>query len=205
MATLLTSVRGRRLGLSPAGRPVADPQVTGSPGALPVVYTATAASTALSNFTSARAADNYITIPANMLEAGSRIKIKYQGIQTAVNGTDTIAVGLNIGGTLAASTLAVTGGTALLAGTATAGVSSGVVWGEYNLIVRTAGSSGTMVGWGLHKPVIAAEATVTVKDDILASTTIDTTVAQIVCVPVTYGAASSSNSFRVDHFEVEVA
>lgn len=205
MASLLTSIRGRRFGLSALGRPVADPGATGSPGFVPVCYTATAASTALSNFTSARAADTYITIPANTLEVGSRIKIKYQGIQTAVNGTDTIAVGLNIGGTLAASTLAVTGGTALLAGTATAGVSNGVVWGEYNLIIRTIGSSGTMVGYGLHKPVIAAEATVTVKDDILASTTIDTTAAQIVCVTCTYGAASSSNSFRVDHFEVEVA
>jgi hypothetical protein len=146
MPSILTSLFGKRIGLDVAGRLITNPGA-GEVVQNAVAYNSTAASTALSNFTSARAFDTYYTIPANSLQVGSLIKIKYQAIQTAVNGTDTIAVGLNIGATLAATTLAVTGGTALLAGTATAGVVNGVVWGEYELAVRTIGSSGTNMKW----------------------------------------------------------
>jgi hypothetical protein len=50
--------------------------------------------------------------------------------------------------------------------------------GEYEVIMRTVGASGTMVGTGTFKSVPAAEGTATYKDDILASTAIDTTVAR---------------------------
>jgi hypothetical protein len=205
MPDIFKSVFGRRLGLSPNGRLLVDPVGRGA-GASGIVLPNTNAgpSTALSNFTSQRAFDTYTTIPANSLEVGSVIRIRYQGIQTAVNGTDTSQFILTIGGALAASTLAVTGGTALLTTTAAAGVVSNVFHGEYELQVRTIGSSGTMAGVGVYKKVPAAEATYSAVDDILASTTIDTTVDQIVSVGCVYGAASSSNSVRLDFFRVIV-
>jgi hypothetical protein len=205
MVDILTSLRGKRLGLSAAGRLLLDPAGRGA-GASGIVLPNTNAgpSTALSNFTAQRAFDTYATIPAGTLEVGSVIRIRYQGIQTAVNGTDTIQPVLNIGSTLAASTLAVTGGTALLTATATTGAANLIFHGEYELQVRTVGSSGTMVGVGIFKKVPAAEATYAAVDDILASTTIDTTVDQIVCVGLVYGAASASNSCRIDFFRVIV-
>jgi hypothetical protein len=205
MPDIFKSVLGRKLGLSAAGRLLVDPAGRGA-GVSGILLPNTNAgpSTALSNFTSQRAFDTYATIPANTLEVGSVIRIRYQGIQTAVNGTDTIQPILNIGSTLAASTLAVTGGTALLTATATTGAANLIFHGEYELQVRTVGSSGTMVGVGVYKKVPAAEATYSAVDDILASTTIDTTVDQIVCVGLVYGAASSSNSCRLDFFRVIV-
>lgn len=200
---IFRSVIGRKLGLDAAGRLLSDPVGRGTQPVQSVLYNSTGASTALSNFTSERAFDTYATIPANSLQVGSLIRIRYQGIQTAVNGTDTIQPILRIGAALGTN-LAVTGGTALLTGTATAGGVSKIFHGEYELAIRTIGSSGTMVGVGWHKAVPAAEATITVVDDILASTTIDTTADQIVCVGLVYGAASSSNSVRLDFLRVLV-
>jgi hypothetical protein len=200
---ILTSIRGKRLGLDDKGRLLADPVGRGTQPVQTVIYNATAASTALSNFTAQRAFDNYATIPANTLQVGSLIRIKYQMIQTAVNGTDTIQAILTIGGALGASN-AVTGGTALLTQTATAGGANFVSHGEYELAIRTIGSSGTMVGVGIFKKVPAAEATYSAVDDILASTTIDTTVDQLVTLGIVYGAASASNSARCDFMRVIV-
>lgn len=206
MPDILTSLHGKKIGLDPVGRLLVDPNNTGARPVWQNMAAATAASTALSNFTSQRAFDNgYFTIPANALQVGSQIRIRFQGIQTAVNGTDTIQPILSIGVTLAATTLAVTSGTALLTTTATTGAANLVFHGEYNLSVRTIGSTGTMVGWGVYKKVPAAEATYASVDDILASTTIDTTAAQIIAVGLVYSAASASNSVRLDHFVVDMA
>lgn len=201
---ILTSIFGKRLGLGPKGELLVD-KGQGSKIVTLLHYANTAASTALTTFTAHRAFDTYATIPANSLQAGSLIQVRYQGIQTAVNGTDTIQPILTIGGTLAATTLAVTGGTALLTSTATTGAASLVFWGEYDLLIRTVGSSGTMVGYGKFKKAPAAEGTVTVVDDILPSTTIDTTVDQIISVGLVYSASSASNSVRLDLMHVTVA
>jgi len=205
MPDMLHSLYGRKFGLSAGGRLLLDPAGRGG-GAAGILLPNTNAgpSTALTTFTAQRAFDTYTTIPANTLEVGSVIRIRYQGIQTAVNGTDTSQIFLNIGSALAASTLAVTGGTALATSTAAAGVANNIFHGEYELQVRTVGSSGTMAGVGIFKRVLAAEQTYSAIDDILASTTIDTTVDQIVCVGCAYGASSASNSARLDFFRVIV-
>lgn len=202
MPDILTSIHGRKLGLDIAGRILTNPTGAGAMPAPVVAYANTAASTALSNFTAQRAFDTYYTIPANTLQVGSLIRIRYQGIQTAVNGSDTIQPILTIGATLAATTLAVTGGTALLTSTATTGAANLIFHGEYELIIRTIGSTGTMVGTGIFKKVPAAEATYAAVDDILASTTIDTTADQIICLGLVYSAASASNSCRLDVMRV---
>lgn len=199
---ILKSIRGSLLGFD-ASRLLVNPVGRGTSPVQSALYNATAASTALTTFTAQRAFDNYATIPANSLQVGSLIRIKYQMIQTAVNGTDTIQAILTIGGALGASN-AVTGGTALLTQTATAGGVSFVSDGEFELAIRTIGSSGTMVGTGVFKKVPAIVTTYAPVPAILASTTIDTTVDQLVTLGIVYGASSASNSARCDFMRVIV-
>jgi hypothetical protein len=89
-------------------------------------------------------------------------------------------------------------GTALISHAATDVANNDVFQGEYELIIRTIGASGTMVGKGTYKSVPAAEGTMTIKDDILASTTVDTTADQKVSVSATWSAASANDSVRLD-------
>lgn len=202
---ILTSVRGRRLGLDVSGRLLSDPVGRGTQPVQSALYNASAASTALTTFTAQRAFDNgYATIPANSLQVGSLIRIRYAILQTAVNGTDTIQSILTIGGALAASTLAVTGGTALLTTTATAGGANFTLDGEFELAIRTIGSSGTVIGSGIYKKVPTIITTYAPVPVTLASTAIDTTVDQIISLGIVYGASSASNSARCDFFRVLV-
>jgi hypothetical protein len=57
-----------------------------------------------------------------------------------------------------------------------------VLTGEYDLVARTDAASGTIVGRGTFNSVPTAAGTMTIKDDILASTAIDTTAAQDITV-----------------------
>lgn len=191
---ILTSIHGRLLGLSRRGRLVAGGLNRGV--ASLVVYANTAASTAVSNTTTETAFDTKYTLPANSLSEGQVIKIKFQGIATATNSTDTLTIKLYIGGT---------SGTALISMAATDVADNNVFTGEYELIVRTVGASGTIVGVGTYKSIPAAEGTMTIKDDILASTTIDTTASKDICVSATWSVASTSNSVRLDFMRVELA
>lgn len=159
------------------------------------LYVNTAASTAISNSTVEALFSTQYSIPANTLVAGSLIKVRFQGIATATNTTDTLAIKLYIGGLA---------GTALISIAATDVANNDVFTGEYELIVRTAGASGTMAGVGTFKSIPAAEGTMTVKDDILASTTLDTTAAQVVGVSATWSVASASNSVRLDFMRVQI-
>lgn len=161
-----------------------------------VAYANTAASAAVTNTTTETLFDTQYSIPASALKAGSVLKIRYQGIATATNATDTLAVKLYIGGLT---------GTVLISHAATDVANNDVFSGEYQLTIRTAGASGTMVGCGTYKSVPAAEGTATYKDDILASTAIDTTAAQVVGVSATWSVANAGNSCRLDVLTVEIA
>lgn len=196
MATpaILTSIFGRRLGLAPSNRLVVGERIQGVVPA--VVFTNTAASTAVSNTTTETLFDQFCTIPAKHLQPGQLIKIKYQGIATATNSTDTLAIKLYIGGL---------SGTVLISHAATDVANNDVFMGEYDLIVRTVGASGTMVGRGTYKSVPAAEGTMTIKDDILASTAIDTTTSKVIGVSATWSVANAGNSCRLDFLTVELA
>lgn len=197
MATILKSVVGRQLGLGSSGRLLVLPKGLVEPVAAELAaYTSTAASTAVSNTTTETLFDKYFTIPANSLRAGSLIRARFQGIATATNSTDTLAVKLYIGGLT---------GTALISIAATDVADNNVFQGEYELIIRTIGASGTMVGCGTFKSIPAAEGTMTIKDDILASTAIDTTAAQVIGVSATWSVASASNSCRLDFLRVLMA
>lgn len=162
--------------------------VVGYPEVL--LYRSVAASTAHTNTTTEALLDSSYTIPANTLKAGTVVKIKFQGIATSTNSTDTLTVKLYIGGLA---------GTALLTGTATDVANNNIFAGEFTLIIRTAGASGTMVGYGTHTEVPAASGTAVHNvTEILASTTIDTTATQVIGVGVDWSVASASNSCRLD-------
>jgi hypothetical protein len=117
------------------------------------------------------------------------IKIRYQGIVTAQNSTDTLALKLYFGGLT---------GTVLISHAATDVGTNDVFQGEYELVVRDIGATGHIVGAGTYKSVPAAEGTMTVKDDILASTAIDTTAAQQIGVSATWSTNNAGNSVRLD-------
>jgi len=199
---ILVSLHGRRLGLgSSTGKLILNHNNGLQERLEGTIYVSPAASTAISNTTTETPFDTYATLPAKSLHAGSNLKIRFQGIATSTNANDTLAIKLYIASDKTAGAIV---GTALLSLAATDVSNSDVFQGEYELIVRTEGSSGTMVGAGVYKSIPAAEGTMTSKDDILASTTIDTTVTQYVIVTATWSAASGSDSCRLDFLRVSL-
>lgn len=193
--SILTSLHGKLFGISRQGNLLSD-RGDGTMIHGRTAYTNTAASSAITASSTETLFDTSYSIPANALVEGQLIKIKYQGICTATNGTDTFAAVLRIGGVA---------GTALYTHTATDVANNNIFLGEYNLIIRTVGASGTVVGWGWGKNVPAAEGTITFRDDFLASTTIDTTAAQVVGVTGQFSSTNAGNSARLDFMSVELA
>lgn len=190
MPDALTPLYGPDLGLSPNGSILGDfgrvPQTLAALVAAGTALTASSTETALGS----------AVIPPDFLERGSVVRIRWQGIATATNATDTLTVRAYIGGI---------GGTTLFTHTATDVANNDVFSGEYELVIRTIGSSGTMVGFGWAKGVPAAEGTATFRDDILASTTINTTVAQAITISGQWSSTSAGNSCRLDILNVTVA
>lgn len=198
MVDIVKSILGRKIGFDRVGRLLVAADDTGGV-ANPVgrlVYTNTAASTAHTNTTTEALFDTQFSIPANTLQVGSLIKVRFQGIATSTNSTDTLVIKLYMGGLA---------GTALLTGTATDVANNAIFAGEWEGIIRTIGATGTFVGVGTHTEVPAASGTA-VHDitEILASTTIDTTAAQVIGVGADWSVASASNSCRLDFMRVEI-
>jgi hypothetical protein len=190
---ILRSIHGKRFGIGPQGELLLDKGF--GPKILPVLLgNLAAAGTPLTSST-AETALGKVTIPANTLQPGSLIQIRFQGITPTTNSTDTLAIKAYIGGLA---------GTALISMAATDVADNNVFQGEYELAVRTIGASGTIVGVGTYKSIPAAEGTMTIKDDILASTAIDTTVDQDVTVSGTWSANSASDIARLDFLRVIV-
>lgn len=171
-----------------------DFEVLGWLGGL--AYANVAASTAHTNTTTEALFDTKYSIPANTLKAGSVIKVRFQGIATATNSTDTLTIKLYIGGLA---------GTALLTGTATDVANNNIFAGECTIIIRTIGASGTFVAVGTHTDVPAASGTAAHDIcEITASTAIDTTAAQVIGVGADWSVADAGNSCRLDIMVVEI-
>lgn len=198
MPDVLTSIHGRRFGLDDAGRPVSSAHDdSGEAKSIPrKLYSNTAASAAVTNTVAETMFDAKYSIPAGSLRAGDVIKVRFQGIATATNATDTLLIRLRIGGVA---------GTVLLLGTATDVANNNIFSGEAEIHIRTIGAAGTLVAVGTHTEVPAASGTA-VQDitEITASTTIDTTVAQEIGVTATWSVANAGNSCRLDIFNVEL-
>lgn len=159
-----------------------------------IVYRTVAASTALTASSTETALDSY-TIPANTLKAGTVIRVRFQGIATATNSTDTLTVKLYLGGL---------SGTAILTGTATDATNNDTVQGEAMIQIRTIGATGTMIASASGNIVPAATRVAVPVYQITASTTIDTTAALDVTVGYKWSTTSGSNSCRNDMFVVEM-
>lgn len=191
---ILTSIHGKRLGLDRPGNLVINRDDAYAESLVRyTAYTNVAASSAITATSTETAFSTSYTIPANTLVAGESIDIDWQGIATATNSTDTLRVRVYIGGT---------SGTLLYDHAAQDVANNDVFLGTYRLIIRTIGSSGTMVGYGWGKSVAAAEGTATFKDDILASTTIDTTTSRDIVVSATWSSTNAGNSCRLDFLRV---
>lgn len=192
------SIFGRNIGLDEAGR-IVGRDFADDGNSVKIVakklYAQVAASTAVTNTVTETAFDKYYTIPANMLQVGSLLRIRYQGIATATNSTDTLTAKLYIGGLT---------GTALQTCGATDVANNNIFAGEFMLAIRTIGASGTFVGWGQNTAVLAASGTATMVVTNIASTTIDTTASQDLKVSATWSVANSGNSCRLDYFAVEM-
>lgn len=188
---ILTSLHGLRLGLSRRGQLV-NGTLDGVHPAL--VANAAAASTAISNTTVETAFSNAsYTIPAGYLSAGSLIRFGWQGIATATNSTDTLLI------------KAYLGSTAVATGTATDVANNNIFAGEVAIAIRTIGANGTFVANASHTKVPAASLTASRVDEILGSTAIDTTVANIISLKATWSAQSSGDSCRNDIFWLTIS
>ena len=160
-----------------------------------VAYRGVAASSAVTNTTTETLFDISYTTPANTLKAGSVVTIKWQGIATATNATDTLAIVLYIGGLA---------GTALTTLAATDVANSDIFSGEMELTIRTAGTGGTFVASGWSSDFTSASSEAVVREWV-ASTVVDTTAAQVIGVGAKWGAAATGNSCRLDYLTVTIA
>jgi hypothetical protein len=154
-----------------------------------MVYRAVAASAAHTNTTDAANFDKSYTFPANSLAAGDIIRIVAQAVATSTDSTDTLALLLTLGGVTLATTGAVD-------------VANGDI-GHFtcDIVIRTAGGSGTYVACGTQ--CLGVPGTVTAKPFFKASTSIDTTATQVVAVNADWSVAAAANSCRLDVLNVQ--
>lgn len=168
------------------------PTLMESPG---LIFANSIASTAITNTNAATAfAFSGQTIPsvaANVLKPGDVIKIHYQGIATATNSTDTLAIAVKFGGvTIATQAANDVANSDVFVGTAVA-------------VVRAVGSSGTIVAMDIGSLDADAVDDPAVVGNV-ASTALDTTAACAPSVEATWSVASTSNSCRLDILTCEV-
>jgi hypothetical protein len=159
-------------------------------------YCAVAAGTAHTNSTDEAVLGSF-EIPANTIKAGTLVKVRYQGIATATNSTDTLTVVLRCGPT----TLV---GQALITHAAVDVADGDIFEGEFTLVARAApGAAAACVGVGSFQTTGAA-GTATRKGAYLASTNFATNGALLMEVTADWSVASAGNSCRLDILTVEV-
>lgn len=156
-------------------------------------YSATAASAAITGATETSTVfDTSYTMPANTMKAGTVIRFTAWGKHTAVTGSETHTLAYKVGSV------------ALFTSTDLDPNANDYFRIEGELVIRTAGASGTCVGWA-KLTYGASAAAGTVLSYYLDSTTIDTTAAAICGVYIDRQAtATDSDSARLDHHYVEV-
>jgi hypothetical protein len=154
---------------------------------------ALASSTSLTDISAAP----QITIAANSLFVGQRIRVKGYGIFSTTS-TPTLLLGVYYGG-VAGTALGATGAT-------TCGTATTWPWSiDFDFDVRSVGSSGTI--WG-NGQVCLGTSLIAVTDIWIPSTqsmpvTIDTTAAKALTVGAQWGTSSSSNTITCEDFYAE--
>lgn len=151
----------------------------------------TAAGSAVTNTVTETVAASF-TVPANTIKAGTLMRVSYQGIATATNGTDTLRVRLRFGGT----TLT---GTVLLDHTAIDVANDSFFSGYFDLIGRAApGAAAAIVGMGMRGGPGTTSAASNMVNAMLATTNFATNAALLVEVTLQWSVANAGNSARVD-------
>ena len=141
------------------------------------------------NTTTAGDASATVTIAANTLVAGNAIHVKSYGRVVDNNSTDTLTPVLKIGST------------AIGTGAALDVADSDLVRLDCWITIRTIGSSGTFVADGtLETDAVGGTKLLFTK----ASTTIDTTAAQILAMNFDWSAAHGDNEYTQDQFIVTI-
>lgn len=138
-----------------------------------------------------------VTIPANSLAVGDRLRIRAMGIHTATNAAETLTISVRAGTTV----LGVSGSIDPVANDPFAV--------DFDVVVRSIGASGTVLGIG--EVTSGTRAGTTVVRHLLATgsggtttATVDTTAAIVLAVSITHQAsATDGNSSRLDFFSVE--
>lgn len=129
-----------------------------------------------------------LAIPANSLTAGDILDIGFAAYCVGVNATPTLTAKLYIGSTNIINSGAVSV------------IANDTIVGSAQLVIRTAGASGTCIATGYCST--SATSTVTMKKVLLASTTIDTTAAQTIDVKGTWSASHASNQAKLSLLRV---
>lgn len=207
LVTAVTLVTGTHIGLGTADNPTqfamsgttmtAGTRAANQPGPGVVYsYANNAASAALTASDTETAFDKKGTLPANFLKPGDIIRVRFQGIATATNSTDTLLCKVLIGGTTVHVQAAVDV------------ANNDAFQGDVCVVVRSIGATGAVVASNLA-PVIGSakqdgSSAVTVRSEFLASTAIDTTVANDVKVHGKWSTTNAGNSCRLDLIQVEV-
>jgi hypothetical protein len=157
------------------------------------IYSAVAASTAITNTTTETLFSSQFSIPANTLQAGDVLRVFFQGIATATNSTDTLAIKLYIGGLA---------GTALLTLAARDVANNDIFQGRAEIVIRTNGASGTFVAAAEGPASPNAGGTAWTMAAQTGSTAIDTTAAQVIGVSATWSVANAGDSCRLDILDI---
>lgn len=156
------------------------------------VFRQIAASTAITGATETETNfDQAYTMPANTLKAGTRVKVRAQGIHTATTGSETHSILLKLGSTTLASKASIDP------------ANNDIFFIDFELVIRTAGESGTMVGCGLI--ATGANGTAAANAVHLAETAVDTTAEMDIAVAIDRQAsATDGDSARLDFLTVDV-
>lgn len=130
------------------------------------------------------------TLPANALKVGDRIRLRGELIGTTRTASDTCSLLLKMGSTTIGTLPA-----------AFAHATTNFLTFDLELVIRTIGASGTMVGTGYYAAGTAG-ATFVALD--LASTTIDTTATESFTINGTFSASNTTDQITVNIFDMDI-
>lgn len=153
---------------------------------------ATAVSTAVSNTTTPTTfSTGTYTLPASTLQVGDVLVLKGEGIATATNSTDTLAITVLVGSNT------------VLTIPALDVADNNIFDYEITLTVRSISTTTcTIVGEAQYSIGAAAS---TMKMVSVAAFTINSTIANVIATQATWSVASASNSVRLDVFDIEMS
>ena len=154
-----------------------------------VLYVTVANSNMVSNVAVATSFGQTYTIPAASLVAGDVLHIVAQGTVPNTTTNTTLNVALKFGSTVIGSTTAID-------------PANGDMWLiEADIVVRTAGASGTIVATGVEG--LGTQATVTAKPFYLGSTSANTNANIVVDVTAAFNAAATTDNTQMNILTIE--